>query len=415
MVPCAAGCGKEIRARGNKSGLCAGCVSARSSRPTAPIVPPTKEGSKTLSVTGDKAELGLVTRENVRTLADLIRVCEIDISEWEIERWIANKWEVGTKDPDGHVRTTPLFQIKAWLKQKGLVIRARDEIAALIADAKTKISPRPSVKRGPSGPHMLEIAIPDLHLGKLAWSPETGHGNYDSKIAADIFRTALEALIARTAAFKFEQIVFPIGNDFFHSDTKQGTTTSGTQLDNDSRYHKTFVAGRKLLTEAIERLRQLAPVTVVAVPGNHDALGVYHVADSLECLYHNTPDVKIMNDPVPRKYVDYGRNLILFTHGDKGKNDKLPLLMATERPVQFGNARFREAHIGHRHELRLQEHMGVRVRTSPALCAADAWHSEQHFVGNLRSAEAFVWSREDGIVAMATYTVREDRRQEAAS
>ncbi len=223
--------------------------------------------------------------------------------------------------------------------------------------------------------------------------------------------TALEALLSRTSAFAFERVVFPIGNDFFHSDSKQGATTKGTPLDTDSRYHKTFLIGRRLLSEAIDRIRTVAPVTVVVVPGNHDALSAFHVGDSLACLYHNTPDVTVMNDPIPRKYIHYGQNLILFTHGDKGKKQNLPLLMATERPAQFGASRYREAHVGHTHELKMVEHMGVRVRVSPALCSPDAWHSENHFVGNLRSAEALVWSRDEGNISVATYTVPEKREK----
>lgn len=132
-------------------------------------------GSASLSVKGDTAEVGRMTPENVRTLADLVRVCEIDTSEWIVERWIANKWEMGAKDNDGNIVTTPLYQIKAWLVRNRPVMQARDAIAAMLADAKMQIGPRPSVKRQPAGAHMLEIAIPDLHLGKLAWSPE---GNY---------------------------------------------------------------------------------------------------------------------------------------------------------------------------------------------------------------------------------------------
>lgn len=360
----------------------------------------------TLSVEGDTAEVGRITDQVVKTLADLIRVCEIDTDAWVIDKWVANKWEMGAKDADGSLVSRPLYQVKAWLKRNAPIIETKAAIAALIEDAKRQIAPRKPVTRLASGPHMLEVAIPDLHLGKLAWAPETGGDNYDSQIAADLFREALVALVERTRSFKYERVVLPIGNDFFHADTKQGTTTKGTPLDTDSRYHKTFVVGRRLMTWAIDTLRKVAPVEVVIVPGNHDTLAAFHLGDSLSCLYHNTPDVTIRNEPILHKYVDYGRNLILFTHSDKGKKDRLPLLMATEKPKLFGEALFREAHVGHTHETQLKEYMGVRVRVSPALCAADAWHSEQHFVGNLRSAEALVWSREDGIVVQATYTVR---------
>ena len=403
-------CGHPTSRKGNR--YCRECFDKRrqaitEQRPDLPA------SAASLSVNGDAAEVSRVTPENVRTLADLIRVCEIDTNEWHVERFIANKWEMGSKDIDGKPQTTPLYQIKAWLKRKTVVIEAREEIARLLAEAKAKMPARPAVKRQATGANMLEIAIPDLHLGKLAWAPETGGANYDSKIASDLFLAALDTLIARTSAFRFERVVMPVGNDFFHSDTKSGTTTAGTPLDTDSRFHKTFVVGRRLLTEAIERLRVLAPVEVLIVPGNHDTMAAFHVGDSLACLYHRTKDVTIQNAPIPRKYVSYGRTLVMFTHGHKGKRQNYPLLMATERPEQFGKARFREAHVGHTHDDRVTESMGVKVRVCPALCPPDAWHSEQHFVGNLRSAEAFVWAREDGLVSTATYTAPEVLEQSA--
>lgn len=365
-----------------------------------------------LKVDGDKAELTATVEEPIRTLADLIRVCKIDTGEWEIVSWKANKWDIGAKlgvKKDKKLVTRPLFQVTASMRRKVDVARARREIETLLADAKKGIKPWPQPKRSKPGEHLLEIAIPDLHIGKLAWSEETLGANYDHKIACALYRDAIETLIARTSAFKFSRIVLPIGNDFFHSDNKAGTTTKGTPLDNDSRFQKTYLAGRRLMVEAIERLRTIAPVTAVMVPGNHDALSNFCLGDSLECWYHNTPDVTVMNAPAPRKYMQHGKVMLLWTHGNDIKLADLPLLMATEQPEMFGATAYREAHTGDKHQLKVQEHMGVRVRISPALCSADAWHSAKHFVGNQRAAEAFVWSEVEGLVSTATYTVREDR------
>lgn len=361
-------------------------------------------------VDGNIAELRTTTDEPIKTLDDLIRVCQIDTSEWEIISWKANKWDSSAKDDKTQkLVTRPLFQVTATMKRKVNVIAARREIDAMIADAKKRIGPQAAPKRiAPSGDHLLEISIPDLHIGKLAWHQETMGSDYDHKIAIALYRDALETLIARTAAFRFARIVLPVGNDFFHSDTKAGTTTGGTPLDTDSRFQKTYVAGRKLMVDAIERLRQIAPVTVVMVPGNHDALTTFTLGDSLECWYHATKDVEILNAPTPRKYLQHGKVMILWTHGDKGRKDNYPLLMATERPEMFGATKFREIHCGHLHQLQVKEMMGVRVRISPSLTSADAWHSENHLIGNQRAAEAFVWSPSEGLVSIATYTVRED-------
>ena len=399
-------CGEKTGAK--RARLCSKCYYARGKQWGSQRHGATPTGFK---VDGDRAELVVTVHEPIKTLADLIRVCEIDTDEWDIVSWKANKWDTAAKDNTTQTLVTrPLFQVSATLKRKTDVTRARREIAALLADAKKAIGPRPAPKRRvPSGEHLLEVAIPDLHIGKLAWSEETLGANYDHKIAIALYRDALETLIARTAAFRFSRIVIPIGNDFFHSDTKQGTTTKGTPLDNDSRFQKTYLAGRRLMVDAIERLRTLAPVTAVMVPGNHDAMSNFCLGDSLDCWYHATPDVTILNAPAPRKYLQHGKVMLMWTHGNAGKLANLPLLMATEHPEMFGATVYREAHTGDKHQLRVQEHMGVRVRISPALCSSDAWHSENHFVGNQRAAEAFVWSPDEGLVSIATYTVQEAR------
>jgi hypothetical protein len=366
-------------------------------------------GSDTVSVNGDACEVTKTTAQRVRTLADLVRVCEIDTTEWTVDRWICNKWDAATKigqDANERIAVTELYQVKVWLTRKAAVVDARAEIAALLDDAKKQAPKRPAVKRsGKAHGVMLEVSIPDLHVGKLAWAKETGAENYDSKIAEAIFDDALTALIERTASYTFDRVLFVVGNDLLHSDNKAGTTTAGTPLDTDSRYHKSFGLVRRMITRAIERLRRLAPVQVLMVPGNHDTLAVWHLGDSLECLFHGDPDVMVDNAPTMRKYHQFGKVMLLFTHGNRGKLADYPLLMATEQPKMFGETIHREAHTGDKHQLKVQEHHGVRVRISPALCAADAWHAEHHFVGNARAAEAFIWHAEEGLIGTAVYTV----------
>jgi len=252
---------------------------------------------------------------------------------------------------------------------------------------------------------MLQLDLPDLHVGKLAWAPETGHASYDTKLAEQVFEDAVAKLVERTKGFQFKQIIIPIGNDLLNADNKANMTTRGTVQDSDSRYQKSFGIVRRMMTRAIDRLREIAPVTALMIPGNHDTLAVWHLGDSLECFFHGTPDVTIDNAPTSRKYHQFGKVMLMFTHGDKGKRSDYPLLMATERPQMFGETEHREAHTGHLHTLHVQEHHGVKVRISPALCPPDAWHAEMGFVGNARAAQAFVWHETEGLVSLATYTV----------
>lgn len=366
-----------------------------------------KRGAEsTLSVKGDTAELGRITNERVRTLADLIRVCEIDTQEWLVERWVANKWEMGSKDLAGNPQTTPLYQVKAWLKRNLPIIAARDEIQALIADARKGLPVLPKVGKSPHSGNsglMLELNVADLHMGKLGWDGETGHGNYDSKIAEAEHDRAVDTLLTRLKPYTFEEIVIVFGNDLLHVDGRANTTTAGTAQDMDSRYYKVFLSTRRMATRMIDRCRKLAKVRAVMVSGNHDRDSVWHLGDSLACLYEQASDVTIDNGPTQRKYVEFGQCMLLFSHGHLGKREDYPLLMATEQPAMFGRTRYREAHTGHLHTTRVQEFHGVRVRILPSLSSPDSWHAENGFVGNIRAAEAFVWSRNEGLIATAFY------------
>jgi hypothetical protein len=91
---------------------------------------------ETASGSGDTCEVTKTTAERVRTLDDLIRVCEIDTVEWTVERWVCNKWDSAAKlgkDEAERIALTELFQVKVWLRRNVRVLAARDEIDALIA------------------------------------------------------------------------------------------------------------------------------------------------------------------------------------------------------------------------------------------------------------------------------------------
>lgn len=342
----------------------------------------------------------------IHTLDELLEYAKVDTSVWVVEKFVVNKWEMGSVDDKGKPQTTPLFQVKAWLRRKEDVAAIKSEIASLKEEAKKAAKVyAPVTRRKSTSGYMLEISIPDLHMGKMAWAKETGYGNYDLKIAEQCFEDALESLLERTCSYAFDQVVLVVGNDLLHTDNRQGTTEAGTPVDTDGRYHKAFYKTRLMITRAIERLRKVAPVVVKIVSGNHDYLSAWHLGDSLECTFAKCQDVQIDNSPTSRKYHQFGQVMLMFTHGHKGKLQDYPLVMATEKPEMFGSSKFREAHTGDKHTTRTQEFHGVKVRISPALCDADAWHSENMFVGNSRSAEAFVWSSQEGLVGTAHYTV----------
>ena len=69
------------------------------------------EESVTVEQDGDG--LSLRAKGRVRSLDDLLEQANVNLEQWRVTKWIANKWESLGKQ--GH--TVPLWQVKAWLQR----------------------------------------------------------------------------------------------------------------------------------------------------------------------------------------------------------------------------------------------------------------------------------------------------------
>jgi hypothetical protein len=350
------------------------------------------------------------------TVDQLLNIYNISLEDWEIERQIVNTWEVGAKGPDDKIVTTPLFQVKVWLKSKR-EIRTLESIRQEFLEDLKALSPKVGglhAKKGVSkSSRLLQINIFDLHLGKIAWEKEVG-ANYDLDIASERFNNCIDHFIATAKGYNISRIILPIGNDFFNSDKAHpyNATTAGTPQEEDTRWQKTFRTGRSLVIENVNKLTQIAPVDIVMVPGNHDFEKTFYLGDSLEGWFHNNENVTVNNSPNPRKYYSYGKVMIGFTHGDKEKIADLPLIMAQENPVEWGVTTYREFHLGHFHHKKeikyksTEEYQGVVIRFMSSLSGTDAWHHSKGYISAKKSAEALIWDPENGLDAQLYFNTK---------
>jgi len=244
-------------------------------------------------------------------------------------------------------------------------------------------------------PLMLEIPIVDLHMGKLAWKPEAGE-NYDYKIAEKRFAGVVDDIIERIKDRQFEKILYPIGQDFFHFDTINTTTTAGTPLDSDLRWQKLFLRGVDMLIKSIDLFATLAPVEVLLVPGNHDKMTAFYAICFIQAWYKDVKHINVIVDPKTRKYFEFGKCLIGYTHGDK-EGKRIFGNMQIEVPGAWGRTKYREWHTGHLHSEHVKEEHGVIVRRLSSVTGTDAWHFESGFVGAIAKHQSFIWDKNKGL------------------
>lgn len=366
----------------------------------------------------DKGPSGIASSLSTRitTLEQLLIASKVDLSIWEVERHIVNKWEVAMKEEAPktkrvHAIVEPLIQIKAWLRRKTpQEIGMRAALAEQIAEARrTPAKIRPISYVPTRGECLAELDIFDLHYGKLCWAAESGE-DMDVKIAEKNFKEAVARLRDAAVPYGISQFLFPVGNDYLNVDNEARTTTAGTPQDEDGRWQRTFTNGRRLLVWAVNYLREVAPVVVLVIRGNHDWQRTFYLGDSLECWFHADKAVHIDNTPPGRKYFAWGNVLLGFTHGDKEALKDLPLTMAVERPDLWAEAKYREFHLGHIHHKRthdfqpVAEQKGIVVRHLSSLTAADAWHAQKGYRAQ-RSAQCFIWHKEHGCQAELAFNL----------
>jgi hypothetical protein len=341
---------------------------------------------------GDKSLLTILS-PTVHTLEQLLERAQTDQTIWEVKRHILNQWQMGAKLPDGRIALTPLFQVKAWLERRQPI---EVGLRAALQDLATHKHEMPKINyKASTSPYLLEVSIPDIHLGKLAWAPETGQ-NYDIDIAKACAMRAAENIIIRAQHFSPSRIVYVAGNDFYNTDNGR-QTTGGTDQDEDGRWQKTFREGWKLQTWIINALRQLAPVDVIMVGGNHDWQRTFSLGEVLSAVFEGTDGVTIDNEPLPHKYYQWGKILFGYAHGHMIKRNQLADLMANEVPELYANSAWRAWRLGHlHHEIKelFVSKVGVRrtiVDTLPSLAGLDAYHKGHGYIG-FRGAKAFLWN-----------------------
>lgn len=230
----------------------------------------------------------------------------------------------------------------------------------LIADLR-KMSPKyRRRKTTPKGEHMLILPQADIHVGK--WSEIAGVGSeYNPQIAIERARQGTAELLAKAKLHGVKNIVVCLGNDALHTDNGK-TTTSGTPQDTVGTWFHNFRMAKTLYISIIEELALHADVTLVHVPDNHAYQSSFALSDVVAERFHQHPNVSAMITERHRKYVVYGQNLIMFTHGDGAKEKDLHWHLATESKEAWAKTRFRYVYMGHIHhrDKKIQGHQKVR-------------------------------------------------------
>ena len=243
----------------------------------------------------------------------------------------------------------------------------------------------------------IEVSISDYHLAKR----HVDEDNNPVERAYRYFNVAQSLIKKVSSVYNINTVVFPISNDFFHTDNYHNQTTQGTPQDTILDYSSEYELGFSILVDTINLLRFYSSnVDVILVQGNHDRTKSFYLAHALEVYFKRELDVKFDREHSVVKGKTLGDTFIGWHHGNC-KLEDLPLLFATHPKYSqaFGNAKYREVHTGDKHHYMAKELKGVRIQQMPSLSGTDRWHLDNNFVHSVRAALVLVYDKHKGKIA----------------
>ena len=246
-------------------------------------------------------------------------------------------------------------------------------------------------------------------LSDFSAAPVSPPKEVEADLLADL-QKATKMLVERSPNTD-ECVILQLG-DFYHSDNPQNRTErGGNALDVDGRWHKVLKVGINLMIELVmSALSKHKHVTVKNICGNHDSNSAHFLGIAMEAYFRNEPRVTVDTSPSKYWYYEFGKILIGSTHGDTAKPEKLPGIMAADKPREWGKAEFRYWYTGHIHNKQAMEFPGVLWESFRTLAAKDAWHSSMGY-RSARDMSCIIHHKDYGEIGRNTASLQLIRSQ----
>lgn len=276
-------------------------------------------------------------------------------------------------------------ELLKWVKTDKERVSPADMVAA-IRSAFEGFDPRAEVAAASADGEddlLTVYVVPDLHLGMLAHGAECGE-DYDLRIAESMIRREVGRLMEMAPPSRHAVILF-LGDYFHANDQKNATPRSGHTLDVDGRWRKVYGIGARL---AVGLARAVADrhdqVEVAFLPGNHDEDAAVTLAVALELLFEGHERIRVAPGQGIHWFRRFGRCLLGASHGHTMSADRMAMLLAADRPRDWGETDHRHFFFGHIHHETAKEVGPVRVESFSSPAAKDAYAA----AGGYRSGRA---------------------------
>lgn len=186
---------------------------------------------------------------------------------------------------------------------------------------------------------------------------------------------------------RYKVIHFVLGGDLFHSDFMTKTqTASGTQLDHVDSVTALDDATAFISALITDAYQQADHVSVHFMRGNHDQDKSYVWAYGMKAKYANSP-VSWSLTTRSRDAFLMDHVGVMYSHGDKPRQNKLSQLFAVEYPDIWSEARYRLILTGHYHNEQVKDDAGVVLMQMPTAKPTDRYEDANGYTMSRKKLE----------------------------
>ena len=329
-------------------------------------------------------------------------------SEWSITSAKNSMWHMNTKEDGVKVLYSSKVSVKPRTEYQWNEEDAKKIFSSLETCTRTINKSNIKTSQYKKNGKLLIVPISDFHLNLLSDKLSTGN-EYNMQIAEDIFFQVINDVIDRVEGKVFEKILFVTGNDFITSDNTNGTTTRGTPQDNAESWFKAVHKATELIVRAIDMLTEIAPVDVILVPSNHDLHTMFGVIQTVKAWYRGNNNVYVDDSPLPRKYYEFGKTLLTFSHDIKVK-DALQII-TTEAKDKWSNCEHIVLMLAHLHQAMVYEKQGyLEVLRLPTVSGFSRWSNDKGYIQTEKKNQSFIVSKEYGITDILNTVIGINRK-----
>lgn len=346
-----------------------------------------------------RASLSFVTAKLPTNQEEIAKEYNVDLSVWEPDKMKTNTWQMTNREGEQYNNHQVYVTYKI---RKNLNFReVFDKLFEKYTDKLYEYKELSEIRKANSKCAILNLY--DAHIDKISIKAETGE---DSDLESNIrrFKAAFDSLLLGIIKEDPELIIFPIGNDLYHTNNFNGTTKHGMSLQYYTSPEDSYAAISNIAVESILKLLEHtnAKIQIYFLAGNHDCDNITILSYWLNRMFKDHSRVMLGDNRRKRKYHRYGDNLFMFAHGDKEKKKiaELPLFMAEESGIDFAECKNKKIYLGDIHHeqefkfLKTKDRPGVEVSFLRSIGCSDKYHHDNGWIGIPKSAYAEIWAKD---------------------